>query len=106
MTTSSITAASPLVPLATAGRLAPLAVTASAVGSDLGGDLGTADTSRLLDSVNALQSLAGMLGSSGSGMGAGSPTIPPYKPIEPIDQKTVRDSIPDSGDDASAASGA
>jgi hypothetical protein len=78
-----------------------LASTAAA----LAGDLGSGDTSQLLDSVNALQSLAGMLVSSGSPAMGSSPTIPPYKPIEPIDQKTVRDSIPDAGD-TSAASGA
>lgn len=101
MTISPTNAAASPAPLATPGRLAPLASTAGALASDLG----SGDVSQLLDSVNALQSLAGMLGSSGS-LGTGStPTIPPYKPIEPIDQKTVRDSIPDSGD-TSAASGA
>jgi hypothetical protein len=99
MTTSPLTAGSLLPPVAgtTPHRQAALPRATQSPTLD------AIDPAALLGSVNALQSLAGLLGGGQGATGVSTPTIPPRKPIDPIDQKTVRDSIPD--DDASGSPG-
>jgi hypothetical protein len=100
--------------LSAAPALQPQALTA-ALGGGASGltaaeglDGGTNELADLLGSVNALQTLAGALGgaSTSSGGSLFQPTIPPYKPIDPIDQRTVRDSILDDGQQTSGTAAA
>jgi hypothetical protein len=68
---------------------------ASALTAAAGSEAGANDLAELLGSVNSLQSLASTLSGASGSSGTFQPTISPYKPIDPVDQRTVRDSIPD-----------
>jgi hypothetical protein len=107
MTTSPLTAGSLLAPVAGAAPHRPAAPATAALSPTpdaIGGlDGSTVDPATLLGSVNALQSLASLLGGGQGAASASAPTIPPRKPIDPVDQKTVRDSIPEADASPSAA---